>query len=103
MKTQTMIEEKESMAMHIIKKGKGELFTDPDSDHAREYFRQKTRQMVNKSMSLSQAMETFVHDGEYLALGGFGANRTPIAACHEILRHGRENMGFAGHNPPPTI
>jgi hypothetical protein len=28
-----LIEEKENMAMNIIKKGKGELFTDPD--HAR--------------------------------------------------------------------
>jgi hypothetical protein len=30
MKTQTMIEKKENMAMNLIKKGKGELFTDPD-------------------------------------------------------------------------
>jgi hypothetical protein len=30
MKTQTMIEKKENMAMNIIKKGKGKLFTDPD-------------------------------------------------------------------------
>jgi glutaconate CoA-transferase subunit A len=48
-------------------------------------------------MPLVKAIELFVHDGDYLALGGFGANRTPIAACHEILRQGRKNMGFAGH------
>jgi hypothetical protein len=30
MKTQVVIEEKEYMAMNILKKGKGELFTDPD-------------------------------------------------------------------------
>jgi hypothetical protein len=30
MKTQALIEKKENMAMNIIKKGKGELFIDPD-------------------------------------------------------------------------
>ena len=70
---------------------------DPDPEHAREFFHQKPRKMVNKAMTLTKAIETFVHVGDYLALGGFGANRTPIAACHEILRQGRKNMGFAGH------
>ena len=48
-------------------------------------------------MELKDAIEKFVHDGDYLAIGGFGANRTPMAACHEIVRQGRKNMGFAGH------
>jgi hypothetical protein len=30
MKMQVLIEKKENMAMNMIKKGKGELFTDPD-------------------------------------------------------------------------
>lgn len=97
MKTQVMMREQKHMSMNIIKKGAGELFTDPDPDHAREFFRDKSRRMVNKAMPLSKAIETFVHDGDYLALGGFGGNRAPIAACHEILRQGRKNMGFAGH------
>jgi len=58
--------------MNIIKKGNGELFTDPDPDHARTFFQKKSRKMVNKSMTLTKAIETFVHDGEYLALGGSG-------------------------------
>jgi len=73
------------------------LLTDPDPDNAREFFRKKSRKMVDKVMSLKDAIEKFVHDGGYLAIGGFGAIRTPIAACHEIVRQGRKNMGFAGH------
>ena len=53
--------------------------------------------MTNKLTSLKRALEEFVHDGDYLAIGGFGANRTPVAACHEIVRQGRKDMGFAGH------
>lgn len=48
-------------------------------------------------MELKTAIAKFVHDGDYLGIGGFGANRTPVAACHEIVRQGRKNMGFAGH------
>jgi glutaconate CoA-transferase subunit A len=48
-------------------------------------------------MALNEAIRRFVHDGDYLGIGGFGANRTPVAACHEIVRQGRKQMGFAGH------
>jgi len=81
----------------VLGEGKGRLFTDPDPDKARYFFRNKSRTMENKLMGLSEAIRGFVHDGEYLAIGGFGANRTPVAACHEIVRQGRKNMGFAGH------
>ena len=97
MKAQVMINEDDPMTMNVIREGKGELFTDVDPDHAREIFRQKPRKMVNKVMQLTKAIETFVHDGDYLGLGGFGGNRAPIAACHEILRQGRKHMGFVGH------
>jgi len=83
--------------VEVVDQGIGRLFTDPDPDKAREFFQGKSRKMTDKVMSLKEAVEKFVHDGEYLTIGGFGANRTPIAACHEIVRQGRKNMGFAGH------
>ncbi|MBU0992612.1 MAG: CoA transferase subunit A [Proteobacteria bacterium] len=83
--------------MNTVEAGQGVLFTDPDPDKARQFFRTKNRKMIRKVMELKDAIEKFVHDGDYLAIGGFGANRTPMAACHEIVRQGRKNMGFAGH------
>lgn len=83
--------------MEIIEQGLGVLFTDPDPDKARAFFRCKNRKMVEKVMELNEAIRRFVHDGDYLGIGGFGANRTPVAACHEIVRQGRKQMGFAGH------
>jgi len=80
----------------VLEEGKGKLFTDPDPDKAREFFKKKSRKMESKVMGLKEAIAKFVHDGDYLAVGGFGANRTPIAACHEIVRQGRKNMAFAG-------
>lgn len=83
--------------MEFIEKGNGKLFTNPDPDGARAFFRTKSRSMTNKKIPLKQAIETYVNDGDYIGIGGFGANRTPIAACHEIVRQRKKNLGFAGH------
>ena len=80
-----------------IDSGVGPIFTDPDPDEARKFFRKKSRKMTNKLMDLREAVDKFVHDGDYLAIGGFGANRTPVAACHEIVRQKKKNLAFAGH------
>jgi len=83
--------------MDVIDQGIGPLFVKPDPDRDRVFFQKKDRRMVNKVTELKTAIGKFIQDGDYLGIGGFGANRTPIAACHEIVRQGRKNMGFAGH------
>jgi len=83
--------------MKILEKGLGEIFTDPDPDKAREFFQKKSRRMEKKLLPLRDAVDSFVADGDYLVIGGFGTNRVPVAACHEILRQKKKNLGFAGH------
>jgi glutaconate CoA-transferase subunit A len=83
--------------MKVIDEGQGTLFTNPDPDDARAFFRTKSRRLERKVMGLKDAIAEYVSDGDYLAIGGFGANRTPLAACHEIVRQGKKNLGFAGH------
>ncbi|MBN1320118.1 MAG: CoA transferase subunit A [Thermoleophilia bacterium] len=83
--------------MKVVEEGVGPLFMDPDPDKARAFFREKSRAMVDKRMTVKQAVEEFVHDGDYLAIGGFGANRIPNAIVHEIVRQQRKNLGFLGH------
>lgn len=83
--------------MEAFESGVGKLFSDPDPDNARAFFRKKSRVMKNKVMTVKEAVEQNAHDGDYLTIGGFGANRIPTSVCHELLRQGRKNMGFAGH------
>ena len=83
--------------MEVLERGQGAVFSDPDPDTARAFFQKKSRIKKDKTMPLKQAVETFVHDGDYLGIGGFGANRTPVAACHEIVRQNKKDLGFAGH------
>jgi glutaconate CoA-transferase subunit A len=83
--------------MKVLDQGVNPLFSDPDPDKARDFFRQKTRAMVDKRMTAKEAVEKFVHDGDYLAIGGFGANRIPNSIVHEIVRQRRKSLGFLGH------
>lgn len=74
-----------------------ELFTDPDPDTAREFFRHKNRGLVNKVTSIEQAVGVHIKDGDYIAVGGFGHVRIPTAILYEVMRQGRRNLGMAGH------
>lgn len=83
--------------MNAMDKGANPLFMDPDPDKAREFFARKSRAMTDKRMTEKEAVERFIPDGCFLAIGGFGANRIPTAVIHEILRAHRRNLGFFGH------
>ncbi len=83
--------------MEVLDQGVNPLFMDPDPDKAREFFRTKNRALVDKRMTEKEAVERFVPDGCYLAIGGFGANRIPNAIVHEIVRQRKKNLGFLGH------
>lgn len=76
----------------------GELFMPPDVDGARDYFRQKPRVLVDKRMTVQEAVARFIHDGDYLATGGFGSVRLSTAILHEIVRRRKRNLGFSGHS-----
>ncbi|MFA5786544.1 MAG: CoA-transferase [Actinomycetota bacterium] len=73
------------------------LFMPPDADGARQFFRQKPKRRVEKVMTVSEAVAKFVHDGDYVGIGGFGANRIPTAPLHEIVRQGRRHLGISCH------
>ncbi|MFN0196240.1 MAG: CoA transferase subunit A [Planctomycetaceae bacterium] len=77
--------------------GEGPLFASPDCDAAREAFRVKPKGLIQKVMSVREAVERFVHDGDYLGSGGFGGDRIATALLHEIVRQKKQNLSFAGH------
>jgi glutaconate CoA-transferase subunit A len=80
-----------------LKNGQNELFTDPDPDRAREFFRHKSRTLKSKLSTVEEVVRTMVSDGDYIGIGGFGSNRIPTAIVHEIVRQRKKNLGFAGH------
>jgi glutaconate CoA-transferase subunit A len=83
--------------MNPPSQGTGALFTNPSANRARDYFATKPRGLTQKVTTVPEAVARLVHDGAYLAIGGFGCARVPFSVVHEILRQGKQNLGFAGH------
>jgi glutaconate CoA-transferase subunit A len=80
-----------------LEQGESRLFVYPDVDGAREFFRARNKSMVDKTMTVHEAVRRFVSDGDYVAVGGFGTNRIPTALLHEIVRQGKKDLGLSGH------
>jgi acyl CoA:acetate/3-ketoacid CoA transferase alpha subunit len=83
--------------MEILDSGRGELIGWHDPDENRAWVRDhKPRGLIDKRMSVAEAVGRFVHDGDYIAIGGFGHIRTPMALIYEIIRQGRRDLAVAG-------
>lgn len=83
--------------MEILSEGQGELIGWHDPDEAREWVQQnKTRALVDKTMSAKEAVSKYIKDGDYIASGGFGHVRISMAIVYEIVRQKRRNLILAG-------
>jgi len=84
--------------MDIISEGIGEIFQKITPDEFREWTKKnKNRALVDKRMTVKEAVSRFVKDGNYLAIGGFGHVRIPMAVIYEIVRQRIKNLSVAGH------
>jgi acyl CoA:acetate/3-ketoacid CoA transferase alpha subunit len=64
-----------------------------DPDEMRAYRRQhKSVELIDKRMTLAEAVRRGVKDGDYIAFGGMGSVRNPMAAVYEIIRQGIGNL-----------
>jgi len=75
---------------------KGKIFSEIDPDVMRDFFKKKSKKMVNKVTTVGKAVSEMIHDGDYIAIGGFGSIRIPTAVLHEIVRQGKKKLGFSG-------
>ena len=62
---------------------------------------------MNKVMTLHDAVEKYVENGDTLAIGGFTTNRKPYATVSEILRQGKKDFivyaGPGGGTPEKPV
>lgn len=83
--------------MEILEEGNGELVGWHDPDENRQWVREnKSHELRDKRMSVSEAIAEFVHDGDFIASGGFGHIRVSMVAVYEIIRQGRRRLTMAG-------
>jgi 3-oxoacid CoA-transferase subunit A/glutaconate CoA-transferase subunit A len=83
--------------MEILEEGKGELLAWRDPDDQRRWVREnKPRSLDDKRMDIKEAVSKFIHDGDYLAMGGFGHVRVSMAAIYEMIRQGKKDLTMSG-------
>jgi glutaconate CoA-transferase subunit A len=52
---------------------------------------------MNKVMTMREAIDTHIHDGDFLYIGGYIC-RTPFSAVHEIIRQGKKELTITRSN-----
>ena len=83
--------------MEILDSGKGQLLGWHDPEEHREWVnKNKSSLMKDKVMNLRRAVSEFVTDGAYIAIGGFGHVRIPMAAIYEIIREKKRGLVLSG-------
>lgn len=83
--------------MGILEEGQGKLlgWRDPDENRA-WVLHNKSRKLVDKRISAEQAVATFVKDGDFLAMGGFGHVRVSMILVYEMIRQKKRHLKMAG-------
>jgi len=82
--------------MEIIQSGLGELIQPPDLNEFRKWNRNKPKGLIDKRMTEAEAIERFVHDGNYIGTELYGTVRCPMSLVNEIVRQGKQNLKVAG-------
>jgi acyl CoA:acetate/3-ketoacid CoA transferase alpha subunit len=83
--------------LEIIDQGKGELIGWHSPDEARAWVKEnKSRELKNKVVTVKEAVDKYIHDGDYIASGGFGHVRVSMAIIYEIIRQKKKNLVMAG-------
>jgi 3-oxoacid CoA-transferase subunit A/glutaconate CoA-transferase subunit A len=78
-------------------RGQGDLIGWHDPDEARQWvLEHKERQLRDKTLSSGEAVSRFIHDGDFIASGGFGHIRISMAIIHEIIRQQKRELILAG-------
>lgn len=82
--------------MRVVDEGHGVLLGWHDPDENRRWVREhKPRHLVDKRMSVSDAVTQFVNDGALIVFGGFGHIRIPMAVVYEIIRQRKRDLALA--------
>jgi len=69
-------------------------FWGPTPEEARKTMVNKSKGMVDKRMTLKEAVQKYIHgrEGLSIGIGGFVNTRPPVATIHEIIRQGAKDL-----------
>jgi glutaconate CoA-transferase subunit A len=80
----------------VLETGMGELIQPPDVEGFRAWNRAKSKEMLDKRMTESEAVRRFIKSGDYIGTELYGTVRCPMSLVHEIVRQGIGDLRLAG-------
>jgi len=80
----------------ILESGIGELLQPVDINAFREHNRGKPKGLIDKRMTEAEAVDKFIHDGDYIGTELYGTVRCPQSLVNEIVRQRVKNLRVAG-------
>ena len=82
--------------MKVLQKGRGKLVGWHDPDDARAWVAaEKSRQLIDKRMTVAEVVDRYIHEGDLIASGGFGHVRVSMAIIYEIIRQQKRDLVMA--------
>jgi len=82
--------------IEILEEGSGQVFSKITPNEFREHMKEKVKNAWrDKRTDIKTAIGQFVHDGDYLTMGGVSFVRLSMAAVHEIIRQRKKNLNLA--------
>ena len=82
--------------MKVLDEGIGKLIQPVDLDAFRKSNQKKPKQLIDKRMSEAEAVERFIHDGDYIGTELYGTVRCPMSLVNEIVRQGVKDLRLVG-------
>jgi len=80
----------------VLESGIGEMLQPPDVNAFREHNRAKTKALIDKRMTETEAVRLFIHEGDYIGTELYGTVRCPQSIVNEIIRQKIANLRVAG-------
>jgi acyl CoA:acetate/3-ketoacid CoA transferase alpha subunit len=80
----------------IIYEGEGPIIQQVDLDDFREHNRQKSKSLIDKTMTDEAAIQKYVKDGDYIGFELYGTVRCPMTLTRALIRSGKKDFRIVG-------
>ncbi len=80
----------------IVAEGEASLIQPVDLDGFREHNRNKSKALIDKTMTEKEAIHKFVKSGDYVGFELYGTVRCPMSLTRELVRSGKKDFRIVG-------
>lgn len=80
----------------IVEEGEFSLIQPIDLEEFRRHNRQKSKALIDKTMTEEQAVEKYVKDGDYVGFELYGTVRCPMSLTRALVRSGKKDFRIVG-------